>query len=80
MRNNESGFIDDIYTNTNGEGHKFCKVRVRSIPVQKLVINFHQDMDKKVICGMLINEEDMPFTKDGIRPDIIVNPHAIQVV
>ena len=76
-RTTEECYIDKNYTGRNGDGYNFAKVRVRTLRKPVLGDKFSSRAGQKGTCGLIIPECDMPFTKDGLRPDIILNPHAI---
>ena len=73
----EETYIDKNYIDRNGDGYSFAKVRLRTLRKPVIGDKFSSRHGQKGTVGNIIPEEDMPFTRDGVRPDIIINPHAI---
>jgi DNA-directed RNA polymerase II subunit RPB2 len=71
------GVVDATIMFQNSSGGQTVKTRIRETRVPKVGDKFSSRHGQKGTIGMLYNQEDLPFTGQGIVPDIIVNPHAI---
>ena len=76
-RTNEETYIDKNYIERNGDGYNFCKVRLRTVRKPIIGDKFSSRHGQKGTIGNIIPECDMPFLPSGVKPDIIINPHAI---
>jgi DNA-directed RNA polymerase II subunit RPB2 len=76
-RTTEETYVDKNYMERNGDGYNFCKVRLRTLRKPIIGDKFSSRHGQKGTIGNIIPECDMPFMANGLRPDIIINPHAI---
>jgi DNA-directed RNA polymerase II subunit RPB2 len=76
IKANEEGQILRVITSTGRTG-TIVKVLLGVQKIPEIGDKFCSNSAQKGTCGMIFNQEDMPFTAEGIVPDIIINPHCI---
>ena len=77
VRHGESGWVDNVYVTESLDSTLLCRITVRSEKIPEIGDKFASRHGQKGIIGRLVDEQDMPFTVDGVIPDLIINPHAI---
>ena len=71
------GMVDKSFMTEGEEGYRLAKIRIREERIPAMGDKFSSRVGQKGTIGLILEEENMPFTADGLRPDIIVNPHAM---
>ncbi len=77
LRHGERGVVEKVYVTETSDGNKLVKVTVRETRNTEVGDKFATRHGQKGVISLIVPEEDMPFTCEGVRPDIIFNPHAI---
>jgi DNA-directed RNA polymerase subunit B len=77
MRQEEKGIVEAVFLTEDFEGNKIVQVKTRDQRIPELGDKFATAHGQKGVIGRIISEEDVPFTANGVKPDVIFNPHGL---
>ncbi len=77
VRHGEKGWVDNVYVTESLDSGRLVRLTLRTNKIPELGDKFASRHGQKGIIGRLVEQEDMPFTEDGVIPDLLINPHAI---
>ncbi|MBI2045306.1 DNA-directed RNA polymerase subunit B'' [Candidatus Pacearchaeota archaeon] len=77
MRQEERGTVESVFITEDNEGNKIVQVKTRDQRIPEIGDKFATSHGQKGVIGMIIPEEDVPFSARGIHPDVIFNPHGL---
>ncbi|ONK73942.1 uncharacterized protein A4U43_C03F1170 [Asparagus officinalis] len=76
LKHTEKGMVQKVVLSANDEGKNFAVVTLRQVRSPCLGDKFSSMHGQKGVVGFLESQENFPFTREGIVPDIVINPHA----
>ena len=77
VRKQKAGHVDQVIITEDLDGSILAKLKVRSDMIPEVGDKFSSRHGQKGVVGAVVPEEDMPFTQDGLKPDLLLNPHSI---
>ncbi|CAL9222081.1 unnamed protein product [Arabidopsis halleri] len=76
LKHTERGIVQKVVLSSNDEGKNFAAVSLRQVRSPCLGDKFSSMHGQKGVLGYLEEQQNFPFTIQGIVPDIVINPHA----
>lgn len=76
-QSSQVGVVDMFQQLTDEEGYKVYQMKIRSERMPVIGDKMASVCAQKGTIGLTLRRHKMPFTRDGIRPTLIINPNCV---
>lgn len=76
VKSSENAQVSGVIKTVGKDDRAMVTVQTRARRIPEIGDKFSSHHGQKGVLGMILPQEDMPFTSEGITPDIIMNPHG----